>query len=485
MKLCLAIPAVLLAATAAGFAQDKPAPLAIGTNRELFVDRSLVEKLDGAEFRLHHPHPAGVAIQFDEPWEGAFVGYPTVLKDGETYRMYYRGWPAVNVPEVTCYAESQDGITWSKPKLGLVEWQGSKANNIILADESISHNFSPFVDTRPGVPADERLKAVGGEAKTGLMAFASGDGIHWRKLQEGPIFRKGAFDSQNVAFWSEAEQKYLLYFRVFTEGTADEKVWQPKGFRTVARTTSTNFLDWSEPERMTFGETAPEHLYTNQTQAYFRAPQIYIGLPMRFLPGRQVLDNNQAAALKVSKGYATDCAETVLLTSRGGNAYDREFLEGFLRPGTDLGNWASRAGIAALGIVPTGPAEMSIYKQAHYAQPSAHMVRYALRLDGFASINAPFRGGEFTTRPFTFTGKNLEINFSTGASGSIRFELQDAAGKPIPGFTLEEAPETIGDQVDRIVRWKGDRDLASLSGQPVRLQAVMKDADLYSIRFVE
>jgi hypothetical protein len=128
---------------------------------------------------------------------------------------------------------------------------------------------------------------------------------------------------------------------------------------------------------------------------------------------------------------------------------------------------------------------MSIYKQAHYAQPSAHMVRFALRLDGFASINAPFRGGEFTTRPFTFTGKNLEINFSTGASGSIQFELQDATGKPIPGFTLEEAPETIGDQVDRIVRWKGDRDLASLSGQPVRLQAVMKDADLYSIRFVE
>lgn len=483
MKFALAIPALLLAATTAGFAQES-APVPIGSNRELFVDRFLVEKLDGAEFRLHHPHPAGVAIQFDEPWEGAFVGYPTVLKDGDTYRMYYRGWPAVNVPEVTCYAESQDGITWHKPKLGLVEWQGSRANNIILADESISHNFSPFVDTRPGVPADERLKAVGGEAKTGLMAFASGDGIHWRKLQEGPVFRKGAFDSQNVAFWSEAEQKYLLYFRVFTEGTADEKVWQPKGFRTVARTTSTNFLDWSEPERMTFGGTAPEHLYTNQTQAYFRAPQIYIGLPMRFLPGRQVLDNTQAAALKVSKGYATDCAETVLLTSRGGNAYNREFLEGFLRPGTDLGNWASRAGIAALGIVQTGPAEMSIYKQAHYAQPSAHLVRYALRLDGFASINAPFRGGEFTTRPFTFTGKNLEINFSTGASGGIRFELQDAAGKPIPGFTLEEAPETIGDQVDRVVRWKGDRDLASLNGQPVRLRAVMKDADLYSIRFV-
>lgn len=473
----------LLATLSPALAADQPVEL--GNRRELFVDSLLIDKFTGGELRLQTPVPAGVALQFDAPWEGPFVGYPTVLKDGDVYRLYYRGWPQTSDKEVTCYAESQDGVTWTKPKLGLFEFQGSKDNNILFSEPGVSHNFSPFLDTRPGVPADQRLKAVGGTAKTGLIAWASGDGIHWRKLQDEPVFRKGAFDSQNVAFWSDAEQCYLLYFRVFTAGTADDKVWQPKGYRTVARSTSTDFLNWTEPERMTFGETAPEHLYTNQTQPYFRAPHIYIALPMRFLPGRKVLTDEQAAKLNVNKGYGSDCAETVLLTSRGGNVYDRTFLDGFIRPGVDLGNWASRAGISALGVVPTGPAEMSLYKQAHYAQPSAHLVRYTLRTDGFASVHAPFRGAELVTKPITFTGRQLTLNFSTGASGGIFVEVLDADRKPIPGFTGEEAVETIGDEIERVVRWKNGDDVSSLAGKPIRLRFMMKDADLYSLRFRE
>jgi hypothetical protein len=460
----------------------------IASRLELFVDHHLIERLDGTSLRLHEPKLAGVALQFDAPWEGAFCGYPTVIKDGDTYRLYYRGLPKAradgSTSESTCYAESRDGIQWTKPNLGLHEVHGTKDNNCILHHAApYSHNFSPFLDTRPGVPPEERFKAVGGTAKSGLVAWASGDGIRWRKLREEPVFRKGAFDSQNVAFWSEAEQCYLLYFRVFTAGTADDKVWQPKGYRTVARTTSKDFLEWTEPERMTFGETPPEHLYTNQTHPYFRAPHLYVALPMRFLPGRKVLTDEQAAALGVQKGYASDTAETVLLTSRGGNRYDRTVLEGFIRPGHDLGNWASRAGITALGVVPTGPGEISLYKQAHYAQPSAHLLRYTLRTDGFASVNAPFQVGEMVTKPLTFTGTELVVNFSTGAAGGIRVEIQDADGKPLPGFALAEAVETIGDEIGRVVRWKGGSDVSALAGKPVRLRFVMKDADLYALRF--
>ena len=475
------------ATTLACMAQAAPV-LDIGSRLELFVDHHLIDKLDGAQLRLHEPKLAGVALKFDAPWEGAFCGYPTVIKDGDLYRMYYRGLPKAGADgsanESTCYAESRDGILWTKPKLGLHEVNGTKDNNCILHNASpFSHNFSPFLDNRPGVPKEERFKAVGGTAKSGLVAWASGDGIRWRKLQEEAVFRKGAFDSQNVAFWSEAEQCYLLYFRVFTSGTADERVWQPKGYRTVSRTTSKDFLNWTEPTRMTFGDTPPDHLYTNQTHPYFRAPHLYIGLPMRFMPGRKVLTDEQAALLGVQKGYGSDCAETALLTSRGGNRYDRTFMEGFIRPGTDLGNWASRAGITALGVVPTGPAEMSLYKQAHYAQPTAHLLRYTLRTDGFASVNTPFRGGELVTKPLKFTGKELVINFSTGAAGGVRVEVQDASGKAIPGFALDDAVETVGDEIARGVRWKSGADVSDLAGKPVRLRFVMKDADLYALKF--
>jgi len=234
---------------------------------------------------------------------------------------------------------------------------------------------------------------------------------------------------------------------------------------------------------MSFGDTPREHLYTSQTHPYFRAPHLYVATPMRFLPGRKALTAEQAHVLGVDPGYASDTAEAVFMTTRGGDRYTRTFMEGFIRPGPDLGNWASRAGLSALGIVPTGPAEMSLYKQAHYAQPSGHLVRHTLRTDGFVSVNAPFAGGSFVTRSLTFTGRELVVNFSAGAAGGLRVELQDAAGKPLPGFALADAVEQIGDEIERVVTWKRSRDLSKLAGQPVRLRFAMKDADLYSLRF--
>jgi len=158
-------------------------------------------------------------------------------------------------------------------------------------------------------------------------------------------------------------------------------------------------------------------------------------------------------------------------------------MEGYIRPGLDLGNWASRAGLTALGVVPTGPSEMSLYKQAHYAQPTCHLLRYALRTDGFVSVNAPYGGGEFQTRAFTFTGKELVLNFSTGATGSVRAEIQDATGKPFVGCTIADATECIGDEIERVVSWKTGADLTQFAGRSVKLRFVMKDADIYSLRF--
>jgi len=455
--------------------------LTLGSRLELFTDHHLIDRMEGGvSLRLHHPQPAGVALRFDRPWEGSFSGYVTVLHDRDTFRMYYRGLPLAGADgstnEVTCYAESRDGITWTKPDLGLFEVFGTRSNNVVLAHQSpFSHNFAPFIDSRPGVPGEERFKALAGTSATGLHAFVSGDGIRWRRWRDKPLITQGAFDSQNVAFWSAHEEAYVLYFRTWSQGDF-------AGFRTISRSTSTNFADWTAPVPMTFGNTALEHLYTSQTHPYFRAPHIYIATPMRFLPGKRVLSPEQAKALGVDPGYSGDVAETVFMTSRGGTVYDRTFLEGFIRPGPDLGNWASRAGLSALGIVPTGPAEMSLYKQAHYAQTSGHLVRHTLRTDGFVSLHADFQGGRVTTKPFR-TRKILPyINFSTGAAGSVLVEALKANGDPIPDFFRTEAIEQVGDEIERRVRWKSKDNLSSLLGMDLRFRFTLRDADLYSLR---
>ncbi len=176
-----------------GFLRAADEPIALGSRRELFLDGLLIDRLHDATVELCEPRQQEKVLEFDAPWEGIFSAYTTVLRDGDTLRMYYRGRPQGaredgTDAEVTCYAESTDGVHWVKPNLGLFEFAGSKENNIVLAHMApSSHNFTPFIDARPGVPADERFKALAnakpfGDFNLTLAAFVSGDGIHWRKL---------------------------------------------------------------------------------------------------------------------------------------------------------------------------------------------------------------------------------------------------------------------------------------------------------------
>jgi hypothetical protein len=77
----------------------------------------------------------------------------------------------------------------------------------------------------------------------------------------------------------------------------------------------------------------------------------------------------------------------------------------------------------------------------------------------------------------------LILNYATSASGSIRVEIQDLNRNPLPSFSLEDSPLIWGDEIERAVAWKPDRPLKMLAGKPVRLRFVLKDADLYAIRF--
>jgi hypothetical protein len=434
----------------------------IGARRELFVDQFLVDSLEGVAFKLHTPQLTPAAAG------GSPCGhYMSVLKDADRYRAYYRqidpqfagvlrdGHPG----EITCLAESDDGSNWRFPELGLFEVNGTRSNNAVLRVAPYSHNFSPFVDARPDAEPIARYKALAGTHKRdghgvgdNLHAFGSADGIHWKPLQNGPVIEHAgfAFDSQNVSFWSAAESCYVCYFRS----------WEtPHGrLRTISRTTSPDFLHWTEPVPMA-ANLPGEHLYTSQTHPYFRAPHIYVALPTRFCPDR---------------GDSTDIL--FMATRAGSTRYERLFTEAFIAPGLDPKRWGNRSNYAACGVVPTGPAEMSIYHG-----PAGR--RYTLRTDGFVSLRAGFTGGTMTTKPFTFDGAELSLNVATSAAGSARVELRDETGRPLPGRSLAEADVIVGDTIHQRVTWRGDGDVSALAGRPVRLHIVLREADLYSLAF--
>lgn len=465
-------------------------PIDLGYRRELLVDHHLIEELKGAQLRMANPRRAEVVLQFDQPWEYA-AGFVSVIKDGPKYRMYYRGGSKgadglLDIEtEVVVYAESDDGIDWIKPGLGLHEYAGYTDTNIIIGPDPyrIGHNFAPYLDDRPGVPPEERYKAVAGKGPTGgaspgLFRFVSADGINWRPFSPDPIFAGYALDSLNVLTWLPAEQCYAVYLRTWSEGGTPEEP-RFRGFRTISRSTSKDFISWTKPEPMGFGDTPLEHLYTNNTQPYFRAPHMLVSLPFRLWPQRPALTPERLAELGVPPNHARGLSDAVLMTSRGGLTYDRTFMESFVRPGLDPVAWHARETSPSNGVVPINEHEMSFYVVNHYPMRSQHLTRMVLRTDGFASAHAGYEPGTLLTKPVTFAGGKMEINFATSAAGGVRVQILD-----LDGEVRAESEEQIGDEIARVVGWRDGLALSDLAGKPVQLRFILKDADLYSFRFV-
>lgn len=459
-------PDLTLGVTAAAGAESNV--IDIGSRRELFVDEHLIEKLDGARLVLHHPTTRHDTVDHDLPWEGNIPGYHTVFQDGDIYRLYYRGaqWDKRRklAYEVTCYAESKDGIEWTKPQLGLFEFDGSKANNIVWSGPG-THNFTPFKDANPACQPDERYKALG-RHKGGLIAFKSPDGIHWSLVRETPVITKGAFDSQNLAFWDTVRHQYVEFHRGFRRGVRD-----------IMTCTSEDFRTWSDPVWLSYPGSQPEHLYTNAIVPYYRTPHIFLGFPRRYMASRRGL-----------KGEPGLC-DGLFISSRDGLEFKR-WAEAFIRPGPQPVRWLCRNTMTAWGILetkshlPGAPNELSLYtSEGGRTTGDRRLRRHTIRIDGFVSVHAPLSGGRLLTKPIVFSGKELKLNFSTSAAGSIRVGIRDAAGAAIPGCELAACPEIFGDELERTVVWPEGKDLSALSGTPVRLCFELKDADLYSFQF--
>jgi len=443
----------------------------IGSDLQLFVDDHLIEKMSGATRMLHRPVRREVAIAAEHPWESGGIGvsYMVTFRDGERFRAWYRC-----SGQLTGYAESADGVRWEKPKLGLIEFRGSKDNNIVWAGPGA--NMCPFRDGNPDAPPEERYKAIVRTRK--VLALVSPDGLRWRLMQKEPILTDEPFDSHNIAFWDNATEQYVAYTRGVRKqgklGQGMARSFIGGGVRWVRRTTSKDFRHWSPLEPIQTGDAPMEELYTNAAIRYERAPDCIFMFPSRFVSGREPIPG-----WKYGKGVN----DIAFLSSRDGIHFGRSFMEAFVRPGPDEGNWHERGLYMERGILQTSPTELSLYGMENWRLPSVHIRRFTLRVDGFVSVNAGYRGGELTTRPMTFTGSELEINYSTSAVGSVRVGIRDTAGKPISGYALRDCPEIFGDQVDRVVAWKNGADVSTLAGRPIRLRFVMRDADLYSFRF--
>jgi hypothetical protein len=433
-------------------------PEDLGSRLEPFVDEFLLDRHVGsARLQVQRPEPGEVVLTANAPWEGNTSAYFTIFQDGELYRMYYRGAhfdekaKKATHRELTCYAESRDGIHWIKPELGLFEFEGSTRNNIVW-DGPGTHDFTPFKDMNPACTAGARYKALG-RVDGGLMAFQSSDAIHWKPIRDEPLITRGAFDSQNLAFWDAEAGIYREYHRAF------------RGVRDIMTGTSNDFLHWTDPAFLEYHGAPKEHLYTNAVMPYIRAPHILIGFPTRFLPAEQQ-------------------TEPTFMTSRDGRVFCR-YPEAVIPRTAPKDRDGNRCNYMGWGLVqlPGRDRELSVYAtEAYYTGPGSRVRRFVYRPDGFVALHADPDGGEAITKPVCFQGRSLVLNFRTTTSGSVQVEIQDGTGNPLDGFRASDSQELSGDEIAHHLTWKTG-DLSTLAGRAVRLRFILKGADLFSFRF--
>jgi hypothetical protein len=427
-------------------------PIDVGNRLELFVDDHLISETSGdVRQELLKPEPKEVVFVADQSWEGNTSGYYSYFRDGDIYRMIYRGWQhdekkKAAHKEITCYAESKDGIHWTKPDLGLFEWKGFKKNNIVWLGPG-THNFTAFRDDNPATSAAARYKAFGG-GRGGLLAFQSPDCKHWKLIQDKPVITNGAFDSQNLAFWDTDRGEYRAYWRYFG-----------KGVRSIRTSTSKDFIHWKNEADLSYTKGTPtEHLYTNAIQKYFRAPHLFVGFPTRFEPKSQQV-------------------EPILMTSRDGRLFHR-YADAVVPQTAPKDRDHNRSNYMAWGMfqLPGKPKEISVYATENYYESTPGRVRrFVYRVDGFVALRGGAKGGQVTTKPLRYKGERLLVNYVVRTGGTLTIEALDESGK-----VVGTSKPLTGDVVDAAVTWK---QAPNFKQGVVQLRFSLKNADVFSLRF--
>ncbi len=501
---------------------DSVTPMQLGSNRQLLFDPVFLADSRGVELRMNAPYqdPEPVLTP-DRPWEvGRFGRYHTVMVEDGRFRMWYAVTTEADGRrrDLLCYAESEDGLHWEKPALGIVPFRGSGENNIVAppSPEAGQQGATVFRDDRG--PADERYKlwtkylASDEDRKrgieTGLWAMVSPDGLHWRLLQEEgyPLTRGNAADAQHTCFWDEDIGKYVGFVRVkkFPEGKTKE-VCHVRGFRLkkydgllqrtcwVGHLTSDDFRSWTMAEKVFAAderdETAPvpggapgwRPLVDYYVPGGMKVPGVagaYILLPNAYYHWR---DDAFPSTLDVRLATSRDMVSW----------YQHPAREPFLRLGAD-GSASAGMILANPWLIPVGD-ELWLYYAGvgvdHRALSEGEPVpcgifRARLRRDGFISADAPYDGGEFTTPVVTFSGSRLELNLDGSAGGWLQVEILTPEGTPEAGYELAACDPLRSNSTGRTVTWGGKQDVSALAGRPVRLRFVMRSMKLFAFQFV-
>lgn len=453
-------------------AQEAGRVIEISPGPHLFIDDHLIERTIRLTRTTHRPERlSGPVIPKAEPWHEMPLFFHRVIRDPETGR--FRMWYNIrnNSPDVPftvyAYAESDDGLHWRRPKLGLVAINGSTDNNLFMVVRAFGLGF---VDDGPAVADPARRYKMAYyriSDPQGLCVAFSADGVRFTDYAQTPVLT----DLGDIvdACYDPLRKGYVACFKAHSteaDGYRGSTPNAPEGYRRlVGESVSEDFIHWRDPWRVVVADPREPGMW----EFYGMAPQVRGDLYLAFL--RVLRDDLPADA----GGPVHGIGWTELATSRDGENWTRH-REPFLDRDPEAGTWDHA--MAWVGDCVTVDDRDYVYYGGYSAghKVGNRQIGVAvLRKNGFVSRDAGVRPGLLRTPMLRVDAAAITVNAEVG--GELLVRVADRSGKPVSGFDWSDCAPTHGDKLAHPVRWNGK--LASLRQEPVRLEFRLREAKLY------
>jgi hypothetical protein len=528
---------------------DAPEPIAIGDRKQLFIDGRFISSQKGVTLKPNQPNLQKENLLFaDRPWDAARANHFSSMIHDQRFRLWYTAHPSMTeysrwgpgakrfAPGRTCYAESEDGVNFKKPSLGLVTLNGSRDNNIVVPGVSQCIFRDPFAGPEKRYKMltrvngfDRSVVAEWPQAKGASVACQylsySPDGLRWSRVPR-PFFPL-TVASQKAVIWDDRLGKWVVYLRghrrensFYARAEVENGMWeQPLQFRRMPgkqyHDIPLEYNDRDAPRdpfarRIRLEEELPialavdqddppyANIYSMNAWKYPGVEDVYLAfVPLWYSAsapeGFGVSDEPLTGdGWRRKQNLASDRVEVQLAISRDGARYERPWRLPLIPP--DVGGSDGAGQVWPVPDPVVRGNEVWLYYQAvsythfDFVAPKFGQgitARAIFRLDGFVSAEAEEAGGEIITPPLRFAGRQLRVNCNAGAGGRLRVVIEGANGERIPGFSLAEADAIMGNHISAVVSWKGKSDVRELMARPVRLRFLMDHCRLYSFQFRE
>jgi hypothetical protein len=442
----------------------------LGSRRHLFLDGVLIDTTNNVQWKVNVPRV--------EPMAQSFSGDLNVIDHaGEVWFVTPDGYESSQ--GLVSIWESADGTNFTAPSLGLVEYQGSTNNNLVL--KHVAMWAGAIKDANPNIPADERFKMTGWVANSGIELFTSPDLIHWKRNETMmlPLCSGGGSE----AYWDDQNGYYKYFIKRDPQDASATCAYAggrtAVGFQTPAISKELPFQVLSSPYFAGFASPVPTcegpivfptnsfgEVYRTRAMKYPWAPDTYLAFNWRLSTAR--------------------VRRTELMISRDGtNWIGTGNLELYLPTNMVVAGFTNGEAVMQFGMVRRGNAlwQYANFNNGNHDYVTASaFARVVQRLDGFMSLDAGASTGLATTRPLVFSGNRLALNVIS-TIGAARVALLDTNGVALSGYALSDCDAITADSVNYIVTWHGSPSIAALAGTPLRVQFELTQSKLFAMQF--